>query len=289
MRFRSEARMLGQETTLSVRQLQRWMSGRTGNARPGARRVAASLWKQPFASLVGPPVPVSPTGPVPPRTAVHEAAGESAAHAGRTWARVDDWSIEHLRAEVRRLAYGYVEIPPLYFLEEARRARDSAYTLLERTHRPAQLSDLYLVAGQLCGLMSSASFDMAAWDPAVAQVRAACSYADLIDHPALRSWARGNLALMAYWTGGPDQVVVPIDAALARSPVGTAAAGLRCVEARAWAFPDAADRAPLAIAEAEPLLRLRQALGGARWLHDRRATELRDRVLAFHRGLPEPW
>ncbi|MGY0234752.1 hypothetical protein [Longispora urticae] len=335
-RFDRAARVLGEPATLSTRQLQRWMAGQVGNARPSARRVASTLWQEPFAVLVGPVTTSAvswPRSPVLERTAAHEAALESTEHVRRIGGAVDDATIGQLQAEVRRLAYTYVEVPPLLFLAEARRARDFAYTLLERTRRPGQLTDLYLIAGQLCGLMSSASFDMAAWAPAIAQAKAAYRYAELIDHAPLRTWARGNMALMSYWTGRPGQAVVHVEAALASHPVGAAAAGLRCIEARAWACLGAADkvrlaerdrhsrtvpsraRIDLATAEVlnghidaatkilnpmqqrvhsltERLLQLRQALGGARWLFDRQATELQDRIRTFHReadvqALPE--
>jgi hypothetical protein len=97
-----------------------------------------------------------------------------------------------------RLANGYAAMPPVLLLAEARRARDLTYAALDRTHRPAQLTDLYLSAGQLCGLMASASFDLAVWDAAAEQSRAALVYADLIDHTGLRSWARGTQALIEY-------------------------------------------------------------------------------------------
>ncbi|MEV6526440.1 hypothetical protein AB0M43_31340 [Longispora sp. NPDC051575] len=282
-RFDRAARVLGEPATLSARQLQRWMAGQVGTARPSARRVAGSLWREPFAVLVG-PVGAAGNAPVPVRTAgyeaAHQAARESAEHVRRMGIGVREGTVERLRAEVRRLAYTYVEVPPSHFLAEARRARDTAYTLLERTRRPAQLAELSLVAAQLCGLMSAASFDMAAWSPALAQAGAAHAYADLAGHVPLRAWARGNLALMAHW---PRRTPVPVEDALAPRPRGAAAAGLRCVEARAWADPTGPARGAPDGLDAEQFVRLRQALGGARWLHDGPAAELLERIHVLHR------
>jgi tetratricopeptide (TPR) repeat protein len=51
-RFTKLAQTLGENATLSVRQLQRWAAGKTADARPASRRVAARLWGYPFAALV---------------------------------------------------------------------------------------------------------------------------------------------------------------------------------------------------------------------------------------------
>ncbi|WP_412541522.1 hypothetical protein R8Z50_02860 [Longispora sp. K20-0274] len=277
--FNGEAAALREPVTLSVRQLQRWVSGSVRTARPAQRRVAVSLWKHPFGVLVGPPTNglAQPLGR-PPALAADVAARASARLAGRAWSRVDQWDVERLRADVHRLVDAYPEVPPLLFLADAGRARENAITLLEGTEKPAQLSELYLVAAQLSGLMSSASFDMADWGPAVDHARAAYRYAELIDHSELVDRARGHLALMSVWTGGAGPAVVPVAAALADRPGGVVAAGFRCAAARAWV--GAVEPTP---PDPEPFIRWRQALGGARWLHDQPALELRERIHELHR------
>jgi hypothetical protein len=95
---------------------------------------------------------------------------------------------------------------------------------------------LYLAAGQLCGLMAVASFDLAVWDAACEQARAAHVYAELVDHPGLRAWSRGTQALIAYWTGRPRQALVHVEAGLDGVPAGSAEARLRSIEARAWTY-----------------------------------------------------
>jgi tetratricopeptide (TPR) repeat protein len=54
--FDSKAKDLKEKTSLSVRQLQRWMAGQVDDARPSSKRVAAALWGYPFPTLLGPPV-----------------------------------------------------------------------------------------------------------------------------------------------------------------------------------------------------------------------------------------
>lgn len=53
-RFDEKARSMKENTSLSPRQLQRWMAGQVDNARPAARRVAARLWDVSFPQLLGP-------------------------------------------------------------------------------------------------------------------------------------------------------------------------------------------------------------------------------------------
>jgi hypothetical protein len=251
-RFDEMAREMQENATLSARQLQRWMAGEVDDARPSSRRVAAQLWGYPFATLLAPPGAMVLPAPPPVRggtmasgsvdaaetTILEEvtimAAHESSRHAAESDGSVSPAIIEQVQAEVWRLARGYAAMPPLRLLAESRQARNLAYMALDRTKRPAQTKDLYLAAGQLCGLMAVASFDLAVWDAAAEQARAAHVYAELVDHPGLRTWARGTQALIAYWTGRPRQAIIHVEAGLDRSPAGAAEARLRSIEARAW-------------------------------------------------------
>jgi hypothetical protein len=250
-RFDDVADDMRENATLSVRQLQRWMAGDVDNARASSKRVATQLWEHPFPTLLASPGVM--TIPVPPildattasgaanaaesnilEEATIMAAHESSRHAAESDGSVSPAVIEQVQAEVWRLARNYADMPPLRLLAESRQARNLAYTALDRTRRPAQTKDLYLAAGQLCGLMAVASFDLAVWDAAAEQARAAHTYAELVDHTGLRAWARGTQALIAYWTGRPRQAVVHVEAGLDRAPAGAAEARLRCIEARAW-------------------------------------------------------
>ncbi|MEV4199367.1 hypothetical protein [Micromonospora globbae] len=249
-RFDETARRMNERAALSPRQLQRWMAGQVDNARPSARRVAANLWGHSFSVLLTPPGAMAATPRAPENTthgggdgaaSVLEAvtimaAHESSRHATEAGGGVSPASIEQVQSEVWRLARQYADTPPLLLLAEARHARNLAYAALDRTRRPSQTADLYLAAGQLCGLMAVASFDLAVWDAAEEQARAAHVYAELVDHAGLRTWARGTQALIAYWSGRPRQAVVHVEAGLDGAPSGSAEARLRCIEARAWSY-----------------------------------------------------
>jgi hypothetical protein len=161
-------------------------------------------------------------------------AHESMQHAAQSGGSADAMTIEQVQADAWRLARSYTALPPIAVLAEGRQARDLTYMLLERTRRPAQTRQLYLVAGQLCGLMAAASFDLAAWDASIEQVRAAYVYGELIDHAGLRAWARGHQALIAYWMGNPHQAVALAEAGLAEAPTGSPTARLHGISARAW-------------------------------------------------------
>jgi len=250
-RFDDMASKMEENATLSVRQLQRWMAGDVDDARASSKRVAAQLWGYPFPKLLAPPgvmaIPVPPivdgatargAADVAEFSILEEvtimAAHESSRHAAESDGSVSPAVIDQVQAEVWRLARNYADMAPLRLLAESRQARNLAYTALDRTKRPTQTKDLYLAAGQLCGLMAVASFDLAVWDAAAEQARAAHVYAELVDHAGLRAWARGTQALIAYWTGRPRQAVVHVEAGLDRAPAGAAEARLRCIEARAW-------------------------------------------------------
>ncbi len=62
--FYERARKLGEPATLSLRQLDRWLTGQmTGLPRPTACRVAEALWGEPIQRLLAPPEPELPALP----------------------------------------------------------------------------------------------------------------------------------------------------------------------------------------------------------------------------------
>jgi hypothetical protein len=119
---------------------------------------------------------------------------------------------------------------------QAKRARDLTYRMLERTRRPTQVSDLYLIAGQLSGLMAGISFDLGHSDAAAEQARAALIYGQVIDHGTLRAWARATLSMIAFWSGRPSEGVVHAQAGLEDVTTGDTAIRLHAVAARSWAL-----------------------------------------------------
>jgi hypothetical protein len=253
--FERKARDMREAATLSPRQLARWMSGDVGQPRPVAQRVAEELWGYKFEVLLGPPDAVRdqerPDEPVirgllidvdTLEAAALMAAHESSEHAATASGAVSSTDIEGVQEAVWRLARQYHRESPLQLLAKARHVRNIAYLLLDRTRRPAQTTDLYLVAGQACGLLAVASFDLAMWDAAEEQARSAHTYADTIGHAGLRAWARGTQALIANWMGRPRRAVELISLGVPEAPSGAATARLRGIEARAWAELGKPDR-----------------------------------------------
>jgi hypothetical protein len=261
--FERTAAGMSERATLSARQLSRWMAGEVDSARPVMQRVAEQHWGHSFVALLRPvlaedPRPVvSPAGvgaafvPDALEAAALMAAQESSQHAASVGGGINPTSIEQIQADVLRLARRYREVAPIRLLAEARHVRDRAYMLLARTQRPTQTADLYLAAGQACGLMAISSFDLAIWDAAEDQARAAYTYAELVDHPGLRAWLRGTQALIAYWSGHPHRALNLALAGIAEAPDGPAAARLRGIEARAWAHLGNAGAVTDALAHAD--------------------------------------
>jgi transcriptional regulator with XRE-family HTH domain len=178
----------------------------------------------------------------------HESSDRAAEDGGRM---VPSGSVEQVRAEVHRLAHSYNLVTPLAFLAEARRVRDVAFSLAERTRRPAQAADLYVNLAQVCGLMSVGSFDLAVWPAAIEQAHAAFVYAELAGHRPLQAWVRGMQALNAYWCGRTGEAVELAGVGLALAPPGTAQARLHCISARAWSHVRAVDQTRAALAAAD--------------------------------------
>jgi hypothetical protein len=150
--------------SVSIRQIDRWLSGTAGTPRPAACRVLERLFNRPVAVLLRAPeepaISTPPASPPPDAITVDRltayAALRARSHAGAlAVAAVDPVSIETLHLEVRRLARGYATTPPMDLLADLVSARDRAYALIEHTRRPADLADLYLLAGQTCGLAAT--------------------------------------------------------------------------------------------------------------------------------------
>lgn len=167
---------------------------------------------------------------------VRMAADEAAENAAMSDTRIGDVTVERLHGDVLRLARDYTRHPVTEVFRAARRTRDLAATLVERTRRPSQLADLYTIAGQACGLLATAAFDMGYWDAAARFADSALTYGDIAGHDGLRAWAQGMRAFTANWLGHPDEALNRIDDALTFAPAGTATARLRAFEARTRAL-----------------------------------------------------
>ncbi len=164
------------------------------------------------------------------------AGREPTEHAINAAAALDPSALDQLYSVARRLAREWCATPSLARFIDLVRLRDTVYKQLDRTHKPRQQAELYLLAGLVCGLLSTASWDLGHPDVAEEQARAAHTYGSIIDHPSLRTWARSLQVTVMVWTDRPRHGVALAAAALDTAPAGTARAQLYDVQARSLAL-----------------------------------------------------
>ncbi len=271
------ARKHGEVGTLSPRHAQRLAAGRRedgqrlGPPRPATRRLLERMLNRPLEQLLGPPdagssdgflvadceTPPATTATVPEdetreRKAIMDAARGSAEHSIQAGGVLDDSALEQLNDEVRRLVRSYDRgTPPLVMLSDLVRARDTVYALLERTEKPRQASELYLLVGQLCGMLALTSLDLGHPHAAEQHARAAWAYGQIIEHNSLRTWARATQAVIAFWSGQPRRSVEFVRSALPVAPPGTPTLRLHIVEARALSMLGAVEPTQTALRAAD--------------------------------------
>lgn len=234
--FASRAESLGVEVDVSRSAAKRWFQGGAGHPRTGARRVLEAWFGEPITVLFGPPHNENHSRPVTEQELAVSAAHESVNHAIEAASALDPSALEHLHAAAGKAATAYYVTAPLDMLTDLVALRDTIYDQLDRTHKPLQQAALYLLAGQVCGLLSSVSWDLGLVEPAEEQARAAYTYGCVIDHPSLQSWARALQVTLAFWSGFPRRAHRIAAAALETAPAGTARARLHSVNARALAM-----------------------------------------------------
>jgi len=238
-RFHETAIALGEpQAHTSVRQTKRWLSGETEMPHPLACRVLVHWWREQIGVLLGPPagpVAVPVTGSLNVEDLLMTTGRESAEHARDTASAIDPSVIENLQADAVRLARSYFTAAPYELLHDLIGLRDVVYQQLNRTNKPRQKSDLYLIAGETCGLLSSVAFDLGQPDSAEELARATFTYAQVIDHRSLAAWARALTMSVLLWTGRHRDVIKVATAAADQAPTGTARARLLAVRGRALA------------------------------------------------------
>jgi len=240
-RFPEEAARFGEgEIFVSERQLKRWLAGGAPAPRAVACRVLEAWLGEPVERLLGPPDQIA-TLDGAGGDVVTEAGRQSVEHAIDAASALDPSALEHLHAAAQRAAHACLVTPPLEMLTGLVQLRDTVYAQLDRTHKPRQQAELYLLAGQVCGLLSSVSFDLGHAGVAEEQARAAHTYGSVIDHPSLCAWARALQVMVAFWSGQPRRAVAVAESALVGAPVGTARVRLHAVRARALALIGARD------------------------------------------------
>ncbi|HEV7657160.1 MAG TPA: hypothetical protein VGP36_20860 [Mycobacteriales bacterium] len=109
-------------------------------------------------------------------------------------------AISHLQERIVLLARSYNDMPSVQAFATARDLRAVTLRLVQTTHRPRHLADLYTVLGQATALMGSTAFDLGRWDAAAILARCSTEYADLAGHASLTAWAYGLRATVAFWS-----------------------------------------------------------------------------------------
>lgn len=232
--FARYAEDIGEDVDVSRSAAKRWLQGDGGTPRTSSRRVLEAWFGEPIADLFGPPL--SQSRHVTEQEFAVNAAHESVSHAIDAATALDPSALEHLQAAAGNAARAYYVTPPLEMLTDLVALRDTIYVQLDRTHKPLQQAELYLLAGQVCGLLSSVSWDLGLLAPAEEQARAAYTYGNVIDHPSLQAWARALQVTVAFWSGFPRRAAKIAAGALEMAPTGTARARLHSVNARALAL-----------------------------------------------------
>ncbi|GGQ83718.1 hypothetical protein [Couchioplanes azureus] len=243
--------------TLSLRQLDRWLSAQVHIPRGPACQVAERLFGLSIETLLGPVASLAPATAVdePPTEATAtltlRAAAQARRHARAAAASVvDAVSVEALHLEVRRLARGYASTAPQTLLADLVDTRDGAYQLLRLTRRPSDLAELYLIAGQVCGLAATTSWDLGDTAAADDLAAAAWTYAQLCNHATLRAWVRSVQATIAFWSHRPAEGLRVAEDGL-RYAAGASEVRLHAITARAWTMlPRGSDRALAALRRA---------------------------------------
>lgn len=167
---------------------------------------------------------------------IRAAAYASGEHA--EWAEVSEVgpvTVDQLHHDATDLARRYILVQPGEIFADILRLRDRVYRLLARRSRPTQQTHLYLLAGQACGLLASASLELGYHGAAVEQANAAWAYAEIIDHSPLRAWLRGTQALIALWSGRIRDSVQLARAGREHLRGGTGFVRLCNIESRGWA------------------------------------------------------
>lgn len=175
-------------------------------------------------------------GPLTPAS-VRAAARASSEHAAQVeTTEVGPITLNQLEHDIFELARAYIGVPAADIFPDLTRHRDRVYGLLGRHVHPAQARELYLLAGQACGLLASASMELGCLAAATAQARAAWTYAEIIDHNGLRAWVRGTQALIAFWSGDPRETVRLAESGRDHVSSGTGFVRLCNIESRGWAY-----------------------------------------------------
>ncbi|WP_146073812.1 hypothetical protein [Amycolatopsis sp. CA-126428] len=238
------------ELHVSERTVKRWFSGDAPTPQAVSCRVLEHWWQESVERLLGPAELALKGTAVTEEELVVNTGRESVEHAIEAASALDPSALEHLYSAAEYAAQAYYVTPALPMLTDLIKLRNTVYEQLDRTHKPRQQSDLYLVAGLACGLLSSVSWDLGHAEVAQEQARAAHTYGSVIDHPSLMAWARALQVTVAFWSGQPRRAANIASAALGAAPAGTARARLHSVNARSLALIGARQEVEIELSKA---------------------------------------
>ncbi|MGH3874850.1 MAG: hypothetical protein ACRDSR_25660 [Pseudonocardiaceae bacterium] len=170
---------------------------------------------------------------LPVREEVIVAAEESARfHRWSATTNVDDNVLDQMANDVAELARRYQIDPPATIFASLLGARDDVFTLIAGRQQPRHTTSLYKIAGQLCGLMAQATFDLGHPHAADTHACTALHCAEMSGHNPLRAFIRYVQSNMAYWEGRYDEAAQLIESALPDATSGTALLRLASQQAR---------------------------------------------------------
>lgn len=234
---RGQGRKLPSDQNLS-RMIRQWISGTRGLSDESAELLAVVFGVRFSTDRTAEPTRRTV---LTAAAVVLASARQSTALIERLAATVDSLAIEQLGDDVARLSLDYLTMPPAVAAEEAKALRDGVVTALDRTRRPGQIQDLYLLAARLGGILSYAALDLGNARAAMANARSALICADLAGSTDLTAWVRGTQSLIARYATRFDDAESFIQKGLASKPTGTSLSRLASGLAQCRAhFGDAA-------------------------------------------------
>lgn len=248
--YHEAGKQLGEAVYVSDTQVKRWFRGKCGLPRGVACRVLEHWWGESVNALFGAPLQQPVTSEQDDAQLLTATAREASHHAISAAARLEGSALEQLHADVCRAARSYFTAAPRDLLHELVQLQRVVRDQFDRTRKPHQHIELYLVLGQVSGLMSSLSWALGNLDAAQRHARAAHTYGQVIDHPSLCAWTRALQVTATFWSGQPAHAVELATAALDFAPAGTARARLQSVRARALALIGSRDEAHIALQDA---------------------------------------
>jgi hypothetical protein len=170
---------------------------------------------------------------LPVREEVMVAAEESAQfHRWSAATNVDDDVLEQMTADVAELARREQIDPPAEMFSSLLRTRDEVFALIAGRQQPRHTAGLYKIAGQLCGLLAIATFDLGHPHAATTHARTGLHCAEVSGYTPLRAFIRYVQSNMAFWDGRYAEAAQIVESALSAATSGTALLRLASQQAR---------------------------------------------------------